>query len=53
MKVIREYEIIPHVIEPGRHNQNRIEGVIQELRKKWYRIMIKRKAPQRLWDYGL
>ena len=53
MKVVREYEIIPHVIEPDRHNQNRVEGVIREVRKKWYRIMLKKRAPRRLWDYGL
>ena len=53
MKVIREFEIIPHVIEPDRHNQNRVEGVIREVRKKWYRIMLKKRAPRRLWDYGL
>ena len=33
MKFIREFEIIPHVIEPDRHNQNRVEGVIREVRK--------------------
>ena len=53
MKAIREYEIIPHVIEPDRHNQNKVEGVIREIRKKWYRVMLKKKTPRRLWDYGL
>ena len=53
MKTIREYEIIPHIIEPDRHNQNRVEGVIREVRKKWYRIMLRKKVPRRLWDYGL
>ena len=41
MKVIREYEIIPHVIEPDRHNQNRVEGFIREVSKKWYGRMLK------------
>ena len=45
MKVIREFEIIPHVIEPDRHNQNMVEGVIREVHKKWYRIMLKKRAP--------
>ena len=53
MKTVREYDILPHVIEPDRHNQNRVEGVIREIRKKWYRVMLKKKAPRRLWDYGL
>ena len=52
LKGIREFEIIPHVIEPDRHNQNRVEGIIREVRKKWYRIMLKKRAPRRLWDYG-
>ena len=52
MKVIREFEIIPHVIEPDRHNQNRVEGVIREVRKKWYMIMLKREQTQTmgLWS---
>ena len=33
MKAIREYEILPHVIEPDRHNQNKVEGVIREIQK--------------------
>ena len=52
-KVLREHEIIPHQIEPDRHNQNRVEGVIREVRKKWYRVMLQQKTPRRLWDYGL
>ena len=44
IKVILEYEIIPHVIEPDKHNQNRVEGFIRDVRKKWYRIIIKQRA---------
>ena len=48
MKDIRKVEIIPHVIEPDRHNQNRVEGEIREVRKKWYRIILKKREPRRL-----
>ena len=46
MKTIREYEIIPYVIESDRHG-------IHDVRKKWYRIMLRKRVPRRLWDYGL
>jgi hypothetical protein len=38
--------------EPERPNHNFAEGVIREVRKKWLRIMVKKKVPKRLWDYG-
>ena len=53
IKTVREYDILPHVVEPDRQNQNRVEGVIREIREKWYRVMLKKKAPRRIWDYGL
>jgi hypothetical protein len=53
MKNIRKYSIQYHITEPDRPNHNFAEGVIREIRKKWYRIMVKRRVPQRLWDYGL
>ena len=30
-----------------------MEGVIRELRWKWYRIMMRNRVPKKLWDYGL
>ena len=53
MKNVRKYSISHHVIEPERHNHNAAEGVIREIRKKWYRIMVRKKVPKRLWDYGM
>ena len=52
MKQIRKNDIDYHVIEPERHNQNPAEGVIRELRRKWFRIMIRKRVPRRFWDYG-
>jgi hypothetical protein len=53
MKNTRRYDIKHHVIEPDRHNQNHAEGTIRELRKKWFRVMLRKKVPRCLWDYGL
>ena len=53
MKWIRKYDIIHHKTEPEQHNQNRAESAIRELKKKWFRVMVKHKVPKRLWDYGL
>ena len=53
MKQIRQHGIDYHVSEADLHNQNPAEGVIGELRRKWYRIMVKKRIPRQLWDYGL
>ena len=45
MKQIRTHNIDYHISEPDLHNQNPVEGVIRELRRKWYRIMIKNQVP--------
>ena len=53
MKSIRQYNIDYHISEASLHNQNPVEGVIREIRKKWYRTMIRRRVPKHLWDYGV
>ena len=53
MKEIRKHFIDYHIAEEDRHNQSPAEGVIREIRKKWYRTMIRRRVPQELWDYGI
>ena len=53
MKQICIHDIDYHVSKPGQHNQNPVEGVIRELRRKWYRIMIRKRIPRELCDYGL
>ena len=49
---IRKYEIKYHVSGPRRPNENPAEQSIHEVKKRWYRVMLKKKAPARLWDYG-
>ena len=53
MKQVRKNNIDHHVIEPERHNQNAAEGVIREVRRKWFRTMIRNHVPRRFWDYGM
>ena len=49
---VRNHAIDLHVTEPHRHNQSKVEGVVWEIRKCWFRIMLK-KVPKQLWDYGI
>ena len=53
MKQVRRHDIDYHISEADLHNQNPVEGVIRELRRKWYRVMIRKRVPEALWDYGL
>ena len=53
MKQVRKNDIDYHVTEPERHNQNPAEGIIREIRRKWYCIMVRKRVPRRLWDYGM
>ena len=53
MKSIRQYGIDYHISEADLHNQNPVEGVIREIRKKLYRTMVRRKVPRQLWDCGV
>ena len=51
--VVKKHDIRTHVSEPGLHNQSPAEGVVREIKKRWYRVMFKKKVPPSLWDYGL
>ena len=50
---VRKHAINHHVTEPHCHNQSKVEGVVWEIRKRWFRVMLKKKIPKRLWDYGI
>ncbi len=55
MDAIQRYEIKDHISgprRPKRPNENPAEQSIHEIKKHWYRIMLKKKVPPRLWDYG-
>ena len=49
MQQVRKHHIDFHLTEPERYNQSRVDGVICEIRKKWFRVMMKRSVPKRLW----
>eukprot|EP00957_Ditylum_brightwellii_P197293 15030969-Ditylum_brightwellii.AAC.1 len=52
MKEVRTQSIDYHISESDLHNQNPVEGVIWEIRRKWYPTMIRKQVPRQLWDYG-
>jgi hypothetical protein len=39
--------------EPERPNQNPAEGAIREIRRRWFRTVMRKRVPRRLWDYGV
>ena len=53
MKEIRKHDIKYHISEPNIHNQNLVEGVIREIRKKWFRTMVRKRVLRPLWDYDI
>lgn len=53
IKRCRTYDIDLHVSSPRRPKENPAEGVIREVRKKWFRLMQATNMPKRLWDYGI
>ena len=50
---VRKHDIDLHLTEPDHHNQSKVEGLIRELCKRWFRVMLKQRVPNRLWDYGI
>jgi hypothetical protein len=52
MKNIRKNYINHKVSDPERPNHNFAKRVSCKIRKKWFRIMTKKKVPKELWDYG-
>ena len=50
---IRKHRVEHKQSEKERPNQNPAEGVIREVRKRWYRTIFKANCPRRLWTYGV
>ena len=48
IKKIRKYDIDYNISEPDRLHQNSAEGVIRELRQKWFQMMVQKRVPRRL-----
>ena len=53
MKQVRQHNTNYHISAADLHNQKPVEGVIQDLRRKWYIIIINNRVPLKLWDYVL
>jgi hypothetical protein len=53
MKCCRRNDIKAHTTEAEHPNQSPSEGVIREIRRRWFRTMIRMRVPRRLWDYGM
>ena len=43
---VRKHAINLHVTEPHRHNRWKVEGVVWEIRKRWFRVMLNKKVPK-------
>ena len=48
MKQVRKHNINYHITEPNSPNQNPCEGNIGELRRKWFRLMIRKRIPEQV-----
>jgi hypothetical protein len=53
MKCCREIGIKVHRAEAEHPNHDPAEGAIREVRRRWFRTMIRNRVPRRLWDYGV
>ena len=51
MASVRKYRIQHKLSEPRRPNENPSESAIREIKRRWYRMMDKKRIPLRLWDY--
>ena len=51
--MLRKMDIPFHVSSPRRPNENPAESKIRELKSRWYRVMVKKRVPRRLWDFVL
>jgi hypothetical protein len=53
MKSCRRNNIRVTRTELEQPNQNPAEGAIREVRRRWFRTMIRKRVPRKLWDYGI
>ena len=53
METIRRANIDYHISKPYRPDENPAEGGIRELKRRFYRLVIKHGIPMRVWDFVL
>jgi hypothetical protein len=51
-KIVRSEGITCHTSEAHMHNQSPAEGVVREVKRRWWRIMFKTRCPKVFWDFG-
>jgi len=49
----REYDITRKYFETARHEGNRAESAIRELKRRWKFDMYRKRVPRRFWDFAL
>jgi hypothetical protein len=52
-KEIRKHNIKTRQSEADLHDQSPAEGVVREVRRRWYRVMFRKRIPKIFWDYGM
>ena len=53
MKCFRRNDILLTRTNPEIPNESPLEGLIREVRRKWFQNMIRKRLPRKLWDYGV
>ena len=53
MEEVSRQGIDYHISEPNLHNQNPVEDVIREVRRKWYRTIVKKRVQMKRWECGV
>ena len=51
MAQVRKHNMKLTITEANRPNQSPAEGVVREVRRKWYRAVFAKRIPRKLWDY--
>jgi hypothetical protein len=51
MSHVQKHNIKLKITEANRPNQSPAEGVVREVRRKWYRAVFAKQIPRKLWDY--
>ncbi len=53
MGQVQVHDINLKIAEPGLHNQSPAEGIVLDVRRRWYGTMFKKCVPKIFWDYGM
>ena len=51
MKEFRKHGIDLHITDTYCYKKSKVEGMIREIRKKCFCVMLRKNLPRKLWDY--